>query len=223
MYDVSEIKGHRRTYVGAMPGKIIQLLKLSKSSNPIIMIDEIDKLGKGHGDPSSALLEVLDPEQNNSFLDHYLDVPYDLSKVLFICTSNTLDTIPKPLLDRMEVLRLSGYIQEEKFHIARDHLIKKVLENTGLTLGKFKLSDHILNKLINEYCRESGVRNLEKQLERIARKIALEISRKKTLPKIDDEVLEKYLGKAPFSSDRFYDITPIGTVMGLAWTEVLLI
>jgi Lon-like ATP-dependent protease len=160
MSDVSEIKGHRRTYIGAMPGKLIQVMKLAKSSNPVIMIDEIDKLGKGHGDPSSALLEVLDPEQNDSFLDHYLDVPFDLSKVLFVCTANVLDTIPRPLLDRMEVMRISGYILQEKMNISKKYLIPKIKGDCGVD-GKVDITDKMLEGLIRDYCRESGVRNLQ--------------------------------------------------------------
>lgn len=181
--DVAEIKGHRRTYVGAMPGKVIQCLKTTQSSNPLILIDEIDKLGRGHqGDPASALLELLDPSQHNAFVDHYMDVPVDLSRVLFICTANVTDTIPGPLLDRMEVLRLSGYDQPEKLAIAKDYLVPKVIERTGLgkdspqkTPESLGLTDDAINALVRQYCRESGVRNLEKHVERIFRKIALEV------------------------------------------------
>eukprot|EP01080_Neovahlkampfia_damariscottae_P005448 gene5448-9261_t len=220
MSDVAEIKGHRRTYIGAMPGKIIQLLKLSKYQNPVIMIDEIDKLGKGHGDPASALLEVLDPEQNTKFLDHFLDVPFDLSKVLFICTANLKETIPKPLLDRMEVLELSGYIQEEKVQISKKYLIPKIIKETGLTKSQLNLSDEILNKLIKEYCREAGVRNLEKKIESIGRKVALSIAKKKPIKKITSNELESMIGLPIFTSDRYYEKTPIGVVMGLAYTEM---
>lgn len=181
--DVAEIKGHRRTYVGAMPGKVIQCLKTTQSSNPLILIDEIDKLGRGHqGDPASALLELLDPSQHSAFVDHYMDVPVDLSRVLFICTANVTDTIPGPLLDRMEVLRLSGYDQPEKLSIAKEYLVPKVIERTGL--GKdaaqavpaaLGLTDDAINTLVRQYCRESGVRNLEKHVERIFRKVALEV------------------------------------------------
>jgi Lon-like ATP-dependent protease len=216
--DVAEIKGHRRTYIGAMPGKMIQILKTAKSLNPVVMIDEIDKLGKGYGDPASALLEVLDPEQNNSFLDHFLDVPFDLSKVLFVCTANSVDSISKPLLDRMEVMRLSGYIQEEKLAISKNYLIPKVIKETGLK--NLKLSDEILNKLIREYCREAGVRNLEKQIEAIARKVALGSAKGTPIKHIDEAELEKMLGLPHFTSDRFYAETPIGVTMGLAWTEM---
>lgn len=181
--DVAEIKGHRRTYVGAMPGKVIQCLKTTQSSNPLILIDEIDKLGRGHqGDPASALLELLDPSQHNAFVDHYMDVPVDLSRVLFICTANVTDTIPGPLLDRMEVLRLSGYDQPEKLSIAKEYLVPKVIERTGLGKDSVQkipeslgLTDDAINTLVRQYCRESGVRNLEKHVERIFRKVALEV------------------------------------------------
>jgi endopeptidase La len=218
MSDVAEIKGHRRTYIGAMPGKMIQILKLAKTSNPVVMIDEIDKLGRGHGDPASALLEVLDPQQNDSFLDHYLDVPFDLSKVLFVCTANSLDSIPKPLLDRMEILRLSGYILEEKMHIAKNYLIPKILNESGLK--NMNLTESALEKIIREYCREAGVRNLEKKLESICRKIALSKVRGKNVKTIDESQVEKLLGLPIFTTDRFYQITPPGTTMGLAWTSM---
>ncbi|RLN87122.1 hypothetical protein BBJ28_00016832 [Nothophytophthora sp. Chile5] len=179
--DVAEIKGHRRTYVGAMPGKVIQCLKTTQSSNPLILIDEIDKLGRGYqGDPASALLELLDPAQNGGFVDHYMDVPVDLSRVLFICTANVTDTIPGPLLDRMEVLRLSGYDSPEKLAIAKEYLVPKALERTGLekaetTPESLGLTDDAILSLVKQYCRESGVRNLEKHVEKIFRKVALEV------------------------------------------------
>lgn len=222
MSDVAEIKGHRRTYVGAMPGKLMQVMKLAKSSNPVIMIDEIDKLGRGHaGDPASALLEVLDPEQNSNFLDHYLDVPYDLSKVLFICTANTLDTIPRPLLDRMEVLRLSGYILEEKLNIVKKYLLPKISEDTGVKMNRVRIPDRALEKMIREYCREAGVRNLQHQVEKLFRKVAFKIaSGQKGKITIDEEDIEEYLGKPKYTSDRFYMTTPVGVTMGLAWTEM---
>eukprot|EP00842_Homolaphlyctis_polyrhiza_P006786 jgi/Hompol1/7108/HPOL_000651-RA len=174
--DVAEIKGHRRTYVGAMPGKVVQALKKVQTENPLIMIDEIDKLGRGHqGDPASALLELLDPEQNNSFLDHYLDVPLDLSKVLFVCTANTLDTIPAPLLDRMEVITLSGYVAEEKVAIASKYLIPASRTSCGLDKHDVEITEPAIQALIKQYCRESGVRNLKKQIDKIFRKAALKI------------------------------------------------
>lgn len=174
--DVAEIKGHRRTYVGALPGRIIQALKKCQTENPLILIDEVDKIGRGHqGDPSSALLELLDPEQNNSFLDHYMDVPVDLSKVLFVCTANMLDTIPRPLLDRMEIIELSGYVADEKMAIAERYLGPQAKELSGLKEVDVNLNKEALNELINKYCRESGVRNLKKQIEKVYRKSALKI------------------------------------------------
>ena len=175
--DVAEIKGHRRTYVGAMPGKLVQCLKTTGVSNPVVLIDEVDKLGRGfQGDPASALLELLDPEQNGAFLDHYLDVPVDLSKVLFVCTANVLDTIPAPLLDRMEVVRLSGYIADEKRAIARTYLEKVAKERSGIGDGEATVSDGAMDALIEDYCREAGVRNLQKHLEKIYRKVALKLA-----------------------------------------------
>ncbi len=174
--DVAEIKGHRRTYVGALPGRIIQALKKCQTENPLILIDEVDKIGRGHqGDPSSALLELLDPEQNNSFLDHYLDVPVDLSKVLFVCTANMTDTIPRPLLDRMEMIELSGYVADEKMAIADRYLAPAAKELSGLKNVDVKLQNDAIEELIKSYCRESGVRNLKKQIEKVYRKSALKI------------------------------------------------
>jgi Lon-like ATP-dependent protease len=174
--DVAEIKGHRRTYVGALPGRIIQALKKCQTENPLILIDEVDKIGRGHqGDPSSALLELLDPEQNNSFLDHYMDVPVDLSKVLFVCTANTTDTIPRPLLDRMELIQLSGYVADEKMAIADRYLAPQAKELSGLKNVDVQLEQDAITELINKYCRESGVRNLKKQIEKVYRKAALKI------------------------------------------------
>ena len=174
--DVAEIKGHRRTYVGALPGRIIQALKKCQTENPLILIDEVDKIGRGHqGDPSSALLELLDPEQNNSFLDHYLDVPVDLSKVLFVCTANMTDTIPRPLLDRMEMIELSGYVADEKMAIAERYLAPQAKEMSGLKDVDVNLTKESIVELINKYCRESGVRNLKKQIEKVYRKTALKI------------------------------------------------
>ncbi|CAK7201260.1 ATP-dependent Lon protease pim1 [Sporothrix eucalyptigena] len=183
--DVAEIKGHRRTYVGALPGRVIQALKKCQTENPLILIDEIDKIGKGYqGDPSSALLELLDPEQNSSFLDHYMDVPVDLSKVLFVCTANMTDTIPRPLLDRMEVIRLSGYVADEKMAIAERYLAPAAKEMAGLKTADVTLSQDAIDELIKSYCRESGVRNLKKQIEKVYRKSALKI-----VQDLGDEVL----------------------------------
>ncbi|XP_017107612.2 lon protease homolog, mitochondrial isoform X1 [Drosophila bipectinata] len=222
MTDVAEIKGHRRTYVGAMPGKLIQCLKKTKIENPLVLIDEVDKIGKGYqGDPSSALLELLDPEQNSNFLDHYLDVPVDLSRVLFICTANVIDTIPEPLRDRMELIEMSGYVAEEKIAIARQYLIPLAMNDCGLTDEQIKITEDALNMLIRSYCRESGVRNLQKQIEKVIRKVAFRLVKKEGehFP-VNSDNLTTFLGKQIFSSDRMYDTTPVGVVMGLAWTAM---
>ncbi|CAA0827276.1 Lon protease homolog 1- mitochondrial [Striga hermonthica] len=310
--DVAEIKGHRRTYIGAMPGKMVQCLKSVGTANPLVLIDEIDKLGRGHaGDPASAMLELLDPEQNANFLDHYLDVPIDLSKVLFVCTANVVEMIPNPLLDRMEVISIAGYITDEKMHIARDYLEKNTREACGIKPEQVEVTDTALLALIENYCREAGVRNLQKQIEKIYRKIALKLVREgvyiepaasgaegqadeikaesdsasthETLIEITDvesgdkgdvdgkesesaveaEVLEPsadqapnctdhsgnaedtvepgknekteppiakvlvdssnlvdFVGKPVFHAERIYEQTPVGVVMGLAWTAM---
>ncbi|KAI9317625.1 ATP-dependent protease La [Dichotomocladium elegans] len=252
--DVAEIKGHRRTYVGAMPGKVIQALKKVKTENPLILIDEIDKIGRGHqGDPSSALLELLDPEQNSSFLDHYMDVPVDLSKVLFVCTANVLDTIPGPLLDRMEVIQLSGYIAEEKAAIASKYLAPAAKVASGLDGANVNLTPDAIDALIKNYCRESGVRNLKKHIDKIFRKAGYKVveqigedekeeatasehqkegkkeveQERKPLAvpesiKLDitPESLKDYVGPPIFQSDRIYENTPPGVIMGLAWTSM---
>ncbi|KAK7392082.1 hypothetical protein VNO78_20509 [Psophocarpus tetragonolobus] len=303
--DVAEIKGHRRTYIGAMPGKMVQCLKNVGTANPLVLIDEIDKLGRGHaGDPASALLELLDPEQNANFLDHYLDVPIDLSKVLFVCTANVVEMIPNPLLDRMEVVAIAGYITDEKMHIARDYLEKTTREACGIKLEQVEVTDAALLALIENYCREAGVRNLQKHIEKIYRKIALQLVRQgemidatisgaqnmepikdkvdsdvlgentvekenpklvegsdpeklgetcevdevqtvlssnqshslevtkesmedkeietKTIEKVlvDESNLADYVGKPVFHAERIYDQTPVGVVMGLAWTAM---
>ncbi|CAL9231702.1 unnamed protein product [Arabidopsis halleri] len=271
--DVAEIKGHRRTYVGAMPGKMVQCLKSVGTANPLVLIDEIDKLGRGHaGDPASALLELLDPEQNANFLDHYLDVTIDLSKVLFVCTANVIDMIPNPLLDRMEVISIAGYITDEKVHIARDYLEKTARGDCGVKPEQVEVSDAALLSLIENYCREAGVRNLQKQIEKIYRKIALKLVREGAVaeepavaidpeeaeivadvgespekhtveenpvssaeePKeeaqtkkiaiekvmIDESNLADYVGKPVFHAEKLYEQTPVGVVMGLAWTSM---
>lgn len=235
MRDEAEIKGHRRTYIGAMPGKLIQALKLCQVMNPVIMLDEVDKMGVSyHGDPASALLEVLDPEQNNSFLDHYLDVRCNLSDVLFIVTANVLDTIPEPLRDRMDILRLSGYIAEEKLEIANRYLIPRNRKQMGLKTKDVEITTGALRAIINGYARESGVRSLENQIKKILRKVAVKIvsekevksPKKKSAPvsvpkkiQITVEGLKTYLGKPIFLSDRFFKRTPIGVCTGLAWTS----
>ncbi|OGN55274.1 MAG: endopeptidase La [Chlamydiae bacterium RIFCSPHIGHO2_12_FULL_44_59] len=222
MRDEAEIKGHRRTYIGAMPGKMIQALKYSQTMNPVIMLDEVDKMGASyHGDPASALLEVLDPEQNKDFLDHYLDVHCDLSNVLFIVTSNVLDTIPEPLKDRMEILRLSGYIAKEKVEIAKKYLIPRNRKNMGLKTSDIAFSKGAIAQIINGYAREAGVRSLENNIKKIMRKVAVKIARGKT-PKasITEKNLTDYLGKPIFTEDRYYQKTPVGVATGLAWTAL---
>lgn len=222
MTDVAEIKGHRRTYVGAMPGKIIQCLKKTKTENPLVLIDEVDKIGRGYqGDPSSALLELLDPEQNANFLDHYLDVPVDLSKVLFICTANVTDTIPEPLRDRMEMINVSGYVAQEKLAIAERYLVPQARTLCGLDESKAQLSATVLTLLIKQYCRESGVRNLQKQVEKVLRKAAYKIvSGEAQTVHVTPENLQDFVGKPVFTVERMYDVTPPGVVMGLAWTAM---
>ncbi|XP_012501667.1 PREDICTED: lon protease homolog, mitochondrial [Propithecus coquereli] len=222
MTDVAEIKGHRRTYVGAMPGKIIQCLKKTKTENPLVLIDEVDKIGRGfQGDPSSALLELLDPEQNANFLDHYLDVPVDLSKVLFICTANVTETIPEPLRDRMEMINVSGYVAQEKLAIAERYLVPQARALCGLDESKARLSSDVLTLLIKQYCRESGVRNLQKQVEKVLRKSAYKIvSGEAESVEVTPENLQDFVGKPVFTVERMYDVTPPGVVMGLAWTAM---
>ena len=220
MRDEAEIKGHRRTYIGAMPGKFIHAIKEVETENPVIMLDEIDKIGASyHGDPAAALLEVLDPEQNSEFLDHYLDLRFDLSKVLFICTANQLDTIPGPLLDRMEVIRLSGYITEEKMAIARHHLWPRQLERAGIRPSQLKINDSALRQIIEGYAREAGVRNLEKQLGKVVRKAAMKlVSGEKGPIPVGPKVLPDYLGKPFFGRER--PLSGVGVVTGLAWTPM---
>ena len=225
MHDESEIRGHRRTYVGAMPGRIIKAIQKAGSSNPVFILDEIDKVTQNtiNGDPSSALLEVLDPEQNSAFHDNYLDVDYDLSKVLFIATANDLNTIPRPLLDRMEVIEVSGYITEEKIEIAKRHLIPKEKENTGLLKEKrLAFNKSAIEKIIEQYTRESGVRQLEKQINKALRKLAFAKAKDLTLPyeKITPNEIEGLLGKPPFYRDIYQGNDYAGVVTGLAWTSV---
>uniref|UniRef100_A0A914LLP4 Lon protease homolog, mitochondrial n=2 Tax=Meloidogyne incognita TaxID=6306 RepID=A0A914LLP4_MELIC len=226
MTDVAEIKGHRRTYIGAMPGKIIQCFKKVQAENPLILIDEIDKIGGAgyHGDPASALLEVLDPEQNSNFLDHFIDVPVDLSKVLFICTANETDRIPGPVKDRMEMIEVSGYVAEEKIEIAKNFLVPKCREKCALTEENLIITNEAINTLIRSYCRESGVRNLEKHLEKIFRKAAFRIVSKEENKNekiiVDNSNLKEFVGREKFTSERLYDVTPPGVIMGLAWTAM---
>ncbi|WP_048307272.1 endopeptidase La [Halomonas sp. PR-M31] len=220
MRDEAEIKGHRRTYIGAMPGKLVQALKEVKVENPVIMLDEIDKMGQSfQGDPASALLEVLDPEQNVDFLDHYLDVRLDLSKVLFVCTANQLDTIPPALLDRMEQIRLSGYIAEEKMAIAKHHLWPKLLKRDKIPKKRINLTDTALRQVIEGYAREAGVRQLEKQLHRIVRKAAVKLLESdQQTAKISVNNLEEYLGAPLFRRENV--LQGVGVVTGLAWTSM---
>ncbi len=221
MRDEAEIKGHRRTYIGAMPGKLLQAIKTTGTSNPVIMLDEIDKIGASfRGDPASALLEVLDPEQNNAFRDHYLDVPFNLSEVLFITTANLLDTIPSALLDRMEVIRLSGYVMEEKLEIARRFLIPRAMINHGLTKDHIAIRKGALKSIVNDYAREAGVRSLENQIKKIMRKTALSFA-KGGVDKIviTGKNLKEYLGMPIFTDEELLEARP-GIVNGLAWTSM---
>ena len=226
LHDESEIRGHRRTYVGAMPGRIIKNIQKAGSSNPVFILDEIDKVTQNtiNGDPSSALLEVLDPEQNNAFHDNYLDVDYDLSKVLFIATANDLNTIPRPLLDRMELIEVSGYITEEKIEIAKRHLIPREIDNCGLsnTEDKPTFNKAAIEKIVEQYTRESGVRQLEKQINKALRKIAYQkaLDSEVTNEKITPNEIEGLLGKAPFYRDIYQGNSYAGVVTGLAWTSV---
>jgi ATP-dependent Lon protease len=221
--DESEIRGHRRTYVGAMPGRIIQSLRTSQSNNPVIMLDEIDKLGMDYrGDPASALLEVLDPEQNNSFRDHYINLPIDLSNVMFICTANMLDTIPGPLRDRMEVIQLSGYSLEDKLQIAKRFLIPKQVKENGLEDADLVISEKLLKGLVRGYTREAGLRNLEREVASICRKVArqkADLEKKFEAINISQKDLAKFLGPAKYLDDPLRDASEVGVATGLAWTQ----
>ena len=220
--DEAEIRGHRRTYIGAMPGTVIRALRDAESRNPVFLIDEIDKMGADfRGDPASAMLEVLDPEQHSTFRDHYLDLPFDLSKVLFICTANTLDTIPGPLLDRMDVIQLSGYTHEEKLGIARRYLVPKQLGEHGLTKSQLTIPDRMLRLVVTEYTREAGVRNLERQIAALCRKAATQIATGKAEKvRIDDARLREWLGARRFSSEVRKRTADPGVATGLAYTAV---
>ncbi len=223
MRDEAEIRGHRRTYIGAMPGRVIQGLKTAGTNNPVFMLDEIDKLGADYrGDPSSALLEVLDPEQNTNFSDHYLNLPYDLSKVMFITTANMADTIPAPLYDRMEVIRLSGYTLEEKVEIAKRYLVPRQMKENGIEAKHISFNDKILAKMISHYTREAGLRNLEREIGSVCRKVARKIAEGKKGPyKITERTISTYLGPPKFSPESEIDmIDQAGISTGLAWTEV---
>jgi ATP-dependent Lon protease len=222
MRDEAEIKGHRRTYIGAMPGKIMQSLKTVGVANPVIMLDEIDKIGASfQGDPASALLEVLDSEQNVSFLDHFIDLRFDISNVLFIATANQIDTIPAPLLDRMEIMKLSGYIMEEKLEIAKKYLVSKQLAAHGMKKGMVKIDSNALKKIIDGYAREAGVRSLENNIKKIMRKSTRKFAEGETDSiSINGDNLEEFLGNPRFTDDSLYDKSIPGVVMGLAWTSL---
>ena len=222
LHDESEIRGHRKTYIGAMPGRILQSIRKIKSSNPVMILDEIDKVGStSHGDPSSALLEVLDPEQNNSFYDNYLELEYDLSKVLFIATANNLSNIQPALRDRLEIIDLSGYAVEEKIEIAKRHLMPKQKDMHGVKPYDFKLSNTVLQKIIEDYTRESGVRELDRQLASIMRYQAKEIVlRGKLKATVTNNDVEKILGKPKYSNDLYKMANMPGVAIGLAWTYV---
>ena len=220
--DEAEIRGHRRTYIGAIPGRIITSIKDAGTNNPVFLFDEVDKIGADFkGDPASALLEVLDPEQNKDFTDHFLDLPFDLSKVMFITTANSTETIPRPLLDRMEVIEVSGYTEEEKVKIAQQYLIPKQIKAHGLKPKNFGITEKALRDLINYYTRESGVRNLEREIGSLCRKVARKIVTKKgTSFRITPSGLEGYLGKKKYRYDVVEGESEVGVVTGMAWTQV---
>ena len=221
MHDEAELRGHRRTYIGAMPGRLIQAVRRAKAKNPVLMLDEIDKLGRDYrGDPAAALLEILDPEQNKTFRDNYLDLPWDLSNTLFITTANTLDTIPRPLLDRMEVLRLSGYTEEEKVEISKKYLLPRQLKEAGLTEEQANIPDETIRALIQGYTREAGLRRLERAIGRLTRKVALRFAEgNKDAVRVRPEDLAEMLGPEPFTQDLMRKSVGPGVVTGLAWTE----
>jgi len=221
MHDEAELRGHRRTYIGAMPGRIIQSIRRAGVNNPLIMLDEVDKLGRDfRGDPASALLEVLDPEQNKDFRDNYLDLPFDLSKVFFVTTANSLGSIPRPLLDRMEILRLPGYSEEEKVEIARRYLIPRQITNVGLNDKKFSINDEALRMVITRWTREAGVRQLERTIGSLTRKVALRFAEgNKRAARITRKHLPTMLGPEVFFLEKMRQDSPPGVTTGLAWTE----
>jgi ATP-dependent Lon protease len=220
--DEAEIRGHRRTYIGAMPGRIIQSLRRVGTNNPVFMLDEIDKVTAGfQGDPAAALLEVLDPAQNSAFSDHYIDVPFDLSRVLFIATANILDTIPPPLRDRMEIIELSGYTEHEKLHIARRYLVPRQIAENGLTEKALRIDDDALMRIISDYTREAGVRSLERQIGSIARKVAREVAEgKRRRVTVRAKDVAGFLGPVPFRREVVEEGNEAGVVTGMAWTPV---
>ncbi len=220
VHDEAEIRGHRRTYIGALPGRIIQHLKRMKTKNPIFMLDEVDKIGKDfRGDPASALLEVLDPEQNSTFRDNFLEVAFDLSSIMFITTANITDTIPPPLLDRMEIIRMPGYTAPDKFKIANQYLVPRRIKENGLNKKQIQFTDGAINKIINNYTREAGVRNLEREIGKVCRKIAKKVAKNEGKKfKIDEKALEDYLGPIRFREKQKEDVASIGVATGLAWT-----
>ena len=219
--DEAEIRGHRRTYIGAMPGRIMEGMKRSGASNPVMVLDEVDKLAKDYGgDPASALLEVLDPEQNSTFTDHYMNVPYDLSNVLFVCTANTIDTIPEPLLNRMEVIQFPGYTASEKEQIAKRHLLPRAMESTGIQPKELKVSDKAVARIISEYTAEAGVRGLKKQIDTLCRYAAVQLVRgkQKTIT-VSAKRVPEFLGRNVLHHDRIMSTPQTGVVTGLAWTQ----
>jgi ATP-dependent Lon protease len=221
LHDEAELRGHRRTYIGAMAGRVIQAIRRAGVNNPVLMLDEVDKLGRDfRGDPAAALLEILDPAQNTTFRDNYLDLPFDLSKVFFITTANTLDTVPQPLLDRMEVLRLAGYSEEEKLHIARRYLLPRQLEQAGVKPEQLTISDDTMRRVIRRYTREAGLRQLERALGRLTRKVALRFAEDQTGPvTVRPEDLTEFLGPERFFLEQLRRQLPAGVATGLAWTE----
>ena len=220
--DEAEIRGHRRTYIGAMPGRIIDGLKKAGVKNPLMLLDEIDKVSSDYkGDTASALLEVLDPEQNKNFADHYVDLPVDLSEVLFLCTANTVDTLPRPLLDRMELIEIAGYTENEKFHIGKQYLIPKQMEKNGLKKAQLSINDKALTDIIHYYTREAGVRELERQIGKICRKTARKVvENEESKVRVSGKNLKQYLGKRKYLGKKAEKADEVGIVRGLAWTQV---